>query len=68
MIGWLIDALGVQRVGAEVDSLNDASLRLLERLGFQRIQYRENADTFKGRASHEWTLRLEADHVRQAPP
>lgn len=66
MIGWLFDALGVQRVGAEVDSLNDASLRLLERLGFQRIQYRANADTFKGRVSHEWTLRLEADRVRQA--
>jgi [ribosomal protein S5]-alanine N-acetyltransferase len=66
MIGWLIDELGVQRVGAEVDSLNDASLRLLARLGFQRAQYRENADTFKGRTSHEWTLRLEADRFRQA--
>jgi RimJ/RimL family protein N-acetyltransferase len=66
MIGWLIDELGVQRVGAEVDSLNDASLRLLARLGFQRVQYRENADTFKGRTSHEWTLRLEAERFRQA--
>lgn len=65
MIGWLIDQLGVQRVGAEVDSLNDASLRLLARLGFERVQYRENADTFKGRTSHEWTLRLEADGFRQ---
>jgi len=67
MIGWLIDELGVQRVGAEVDSLNDASLRLLERLGFERTQYRESADSFKGRVSHEWTFRLEADRFRQGP-
>ena len=41
-------------------SLNSASLRLLERLGFQRVSLREAADEFKGRVSDEWTLRLDA--------
>jgi ribosomal-protein-alanine N-acetyltransferase len=60
MIAWLIDELGVRQLAAEVDSLNAASLRLLERLGFQRTSLREAADHFKGRASDEWTLRLDA--------
>jgi ribosomal-protein-alanine N-acetyltransferase len=60
MIEWLIDELAVRHVAAEVDSLNAASLRLLERLGFQRTSFREAADQFKGRVSDEWTLRLDA--------
>ena len=60
MIEWLIDALAVRQFAAEVDSLNSASLRLLERLGFQRVSLREAADEFKGRVSDEWTLRLDA--------
>ena len=57
---WLIDALQVDGFEAEVDALNAASLRLLERLGFERIAYRAAADTFKGRVSDEWTCRLDA--------
>src|SRR5207342_2926054 len=60
MIAWLIDELDVRHLAAEIDSLNAASLRLLERLGFQRMSLREAADHFKGRASDEWTLRLDA--------
>ena len=65
-IVWLIDALQVEHFTAEVDSLNAASLRLLERLGFRRVTLRENADQFKGRSSDEWMLRLAAaDFVRE---
>jgi [ribosomal protein S5]-alanine N-acetyltransferase len=60
MIGWLIDDLHIEHFSAEVDSLNTASLRLLERLGFRRVALRANADHFKGRASDEWLLRLAA--------
>jgi RimJ/RimL family protein N-acetyltransferase len=60
MLGWLSGALQVHRFAAEVDSLNEPSLRLLERLGFERTGWREAADEFKGRVSHEWTLQLEA--------
>ena len=57
---WLIDELGVDGFTAEVDALNTASLRLLERLGFRRTAFRAAADTFKGRVSDEWTWRLDA--------
>lgn len=57
---WLIDELRVDGFVAEVDSLNAASQRLLERLGFQRTSFRAAADTFKGRVSDEWTWRLDA--------
>ena len=67
MIGWLIDSLGVQQLAAEVDSLNAASLRLLDRLGFVRRAFREAADHFKGRVSDEWTLRLDATAFVRAP-
>jgi ribosomal-protein-alanine N-acetyltransferase len=63
---WLIDELQVKHFTAEVDSLNTASLRLLQRLGFRRVALRANADHFKGRASDEWMLRLAAaDFVRE---
>ncbi|HEX6017710.1 MAG TPA: GNAT family N-acetyltransferase [Burkholderiaceae bacterium] len=60
VIRWLIDELHVDGFMAEVDSLNAASLRLLERLGFQRTSFRAAADAFKGRVSDEWTWRLDA--------
>jgi RimJ/RimL family protein N-acetyltransferase len=67
MIAWLIQTLGVQQLVAEVDSLNEASLRLLDRLGFQRLSLRQAADHFKGRSSDEWTLRLAAtDFLRNS--
>jgi RimJ/RimL family protein N-acetyltransferase len=68
MIEWLIDTLAVQHVAAEVDSLNEGSLRVLERLGFQRAAWREAADEFKGRISHEWTLRLDATRFARLHP
>lgn len=73
VLDWLIDELHVEHFTAEVDSLNTASLRLLERLGFQRVVLRTNADQFKGRSSDEWMLRLAAAQhqrdraVREAP-
>jgi ribosomal-protein-alanine N-acetyltransferase len=66
MIRWLIDDLHIEHFSAEVDSLNTASLRLLERLGFRRVALRAAADHFKGRSSDEWLLRLAAaDFARE---
>jgi [ribosomal protein S5]-alanine N-acetyltransferase len=45
---------GVQRVVAEVDTLNAPSIRLLERLGFTRTALQRDADHFKGRSSDEY--------------
>lgn len=54
-----VDALfaefSIDRVIAEVDTRNAASIRLLERLGFQRTGTRQDADHFKGATSHEHT-------------
>jgi len=60
MMQWLIDELQVTGFIAEVDALNHASLRLLERLGFERTAFRAAADTFKGRVSDEWTWQFAA--------
>jgi RimJ/RimL family protein N-acetyltransferase len=68
MMQWLLDELRVRGFMAEVDSLNTASLRLLERLGFRRTQFRAAADRFKGRSSDEWTLELDAAGFVRAHP
>ena len=68
MIEWLIDELQVEHFTAEVDSLNEPSLRLLERLGFQRTSFRAAADHFKGRSTDEWTFRLAACDFERAHP
>jgi RimJ/RimL family protein N-acetyltransferase len=72
--GRVIEALfdsGVGEVIAEVDTRNEASIRLLERLGFARGALKKDADTFKGSTSDEWTYRLAragfaADRVARA--
>ena len=48
----------VTEILAEVDTRNEASCKLLERLSFKRIKVRVGADFFKGAASDEYTYRL----------
>lgn len=45
---------GVERVWADVDTRNVASIRLLESLGFQREKLTVSADFFKGSSSDEF--------------
>ena len=49
---------GIVEIWAELDTRNLASIRLLERLGFQRGALKRDADFFKGAASDEWTYTL----------
>lgn len=58
VIRALFEEGDVTTVHAEVDTRNLPSIRLLERLGFERSGFRANADFFKGRASDEWSYRL----------
>jgi len=58
VIRALFEEGGVTEVMAEVDTRNLPSIRLLERLGFERGGFRPNADFFKGRASDEWSYGL----------
>jgi len=48
----------ITTVEAEVDTRNTASIRLLQRLGFDRVSYQAGADFFKGSSSDEYTYRL----------
>ena len=54
----LVGDYSVGRVTAEVDARNAASIKLLERLGFERVGYRPGADFFKGARSDEYAYRL----------
>jgi RimJ/RimL family protein N-acetyltransferase len=54
----LFEDLGTQRIVAEVDTRNAASIRLLERLGFRRTGITTGADFFKGASSDEFTYAL----------
>jgi [ribosomal protein S5]-alanine N-acetyltransferase len=48
----------VEAVRAEVDTRNQASWKLLERLGFERLAFRQAADHFKGASSDEYAYEL----------
>jgi ribosomal-protein-alanine N-acetyltransferase len=53
------------RVIAEVDSRNAASLALLRRLDLSEAEYEENADHFKGGPSHEFRFVMTATQYRE---
>jgi RimJ/RimL family protein N-acetyltransferase len=58
LLRLLFGAYHVHAVHAEVDTRNHASWRLLDRLGFRRIAFRQAADYFKGSISDEYTYEL----------
>jgi RimJ/RimL family protein N-acetyltransferase len=61
---WLLRELtleaAVPEVLAQVDTRNQGSIRLLERLGFEQVAYEAAADWFKGCPSDEYTYRWRA--------
>jgi ribosomal-protein-alanine N-acetyltransferase len=54
VLGHLKEALGVREARALLDTRNEASWRLMERLGFQRVRLIKDADHFKGASSDEF--------------
>ncbi|HLG17084.1 MAG TPA: GNAT family N-acetyltransferase [Blastocatellia bacterium] len=56
----LVDGYGVSEIRAYVDTRNERSIRLLERLGFDRTGQIPNADYFKGASSDEYIYSLDA--------
>lgn len=58
VIDALFDDYAAERVIGEVDTRNAASIRLLERLGFERVSLKPGADFFKGAPSDEFTYSL----------
>jgi RimJ/RimL family protein N-acetyltransferase len=59
-IAALRSEFGAEMIVADVDTRNAASIRLLERLGFERGRETPGADRFKGSVSDEirYTLRV----------
>jgi [ribosomal protein S5]-alanine N-acetyltransferase len=58
VISVLFDLYGVHTLKAEVDTRNTSSIRLLERLGFRRVEVRYGVDFFKGASSDEFVFSL----------
>jgi [ribosomal protein S5]-alanine N-acetyltransferase len=54
LLPLLRDAYGIERIHAEIDTRNVASLRLVESLGFDRVRHVKQADEFKGAVSDEF--------------
>ena len=51
----LFDDYEVIEIKAQVDTRNKASIRLLERLSFEQVEYQAAVDFFKGTSSDEYT-------------
>jgi ribosomal-protein-alanine N-acetyltransferase len=58
VINHLRERRGCKRVFAEVDTRNQGSIALLEKLGFGRVAFNAEADTFKGTVSDEYVYEL----------
>jgi RimJ/RimL family protein N-acetyltransferase len=58
LIPALRETYGVAKFGAEIDTRNVASIRLVESLGFMLTQHVLNADEFKGSISDEFHYSL----------
>lgn len=58
MLDVVFERYQVERAIAEMDTRNEASIRLVERLGLQRTALVEDADHFKGESSDEYVYEL----------
>jgi [ribosomal protein S5]-alanine N-acetyltransferase len=59
MLAHLERAAGMTKARALVDTRNERSIRLLERLGFAKKRLIADADYFKGATSHEFEYELD---------
>ena len=53
----LSDDYEISEFISQVDTRNQASIRLLERLNFEQVEYQATVDFFKGSSSDEYTYR-----------
>jgi [ribosomal protein S5]-alanine N-acetyltransferase len=65
VIKTLFTEYPVTEVIADVDTRNVASYKLLERLLFERVTFKERADFFKGAYSDEYVYRLKHNRISQ---
>ena len=60
VIRALFEEFGATRIIAEIDTRNQASIGLAERLGFRRTGFKPAADHFKAAPSDEYRYELES--------
>jgi ribosomal-protein-alanine N-acetyltransferase len=53
---FLVHSLEVHTIRAWIDTRNEASIHLVQRLGLHKAQFIEDADVFKGSSSHEYVF------------
>ena len=58
LVNYLFNQCGVKVISAHTDTRNQASFKLLESLGFSRMDTLQDADFFKGETSHEYVYEL----------
>lgn len=58
LIDFLNKKFGVQKITAHIDTRNIASIKLVESLGFEKIDLIKDADMFKGSNSDEFVYEL----------
>jgi len=58
LVRHLFTGYGVARIIAEMDTHNQASVRLTQSLGFEQVALTPGADHFKGRTSDEFRYEL----------
>lgn len=67
MLTFLRDGLQLQLFAANIDTRNEASRRLVERLGFVQTDLILGADKFKGSVSDEYVYTLSASAFSDSP-
>jgi RimJ/RimL family protein N-acetyltransferase len=68
MLDMVFARYDVRCAVAEMDTRNEASIRLAESLGFQRVDTVFDAASLKGETSHEHVYRLTRQEWREARP
>ena len=59
LIHYLKDQYQITQVKAWIDTRNAASIRLVEKVGMQQVEFIEKADHFKGSDSDEYVYQLD---------
>lgn len=64
VINFLRVKMNATHIKSWVDTRNEPSIRLMNRLGIEQIQVIKNADNFKGSISHEFVFELKTKNLQ----
>jgi ribosomal-protein-alanine N-acetyltransferase len=55
---FLFNSFSIQSITAYIDTRNEASIKLVEKLGMQKVNFIKDADEFKGSKSDEYVFEI----------